>query len=206
MTNTHRSARARLRGSSGQSMLEFALLLPLFLVMVLGVVEFGFALLDHHVVTKLSREGSNLISRDATLQQAELAMRSMSTRPVNFSNGTSKMIFSVLRKGDTVGNANYNKIYLYQRHTVGTYAGTSKLITRGSASFNGAPNYEATGNHENNSNLQVTNVPANLITSLGGMIYVTEIYSRHDLITPLGSMGQYLSVLVPTSQYSIAYF
>ena len=47
----------------------------------LGVVEVGYALLDQHVVTKLTREGSNLISRDVTLQDAATAMQSMTTRP-----------------------------------------------------------------------------------------------------------------------------
>ena len=61
--------------ASGQSLVEFAIILPLVLLIVLGVVEVGYALLDQHVVTKLTREGSNLISRDTTLQDAATAMR-----------------------------------------------------------------------------------------------------------------------------------
>jgi hypothetical protein len=34
------------------------------------------------------------------------------------------------------------------------------------------------------------------------MLYVTEIYTRHDLITPLSGFG----VTVPGTLYSIAYF
>jgi len=48
----------------------------------------------------------------------------------------------------------------------------------------------------------VTNVPANLIATPGGLVYVAEIYSRHDLITPLGNLG----IQVPDTLYSIAYF
>jgi hypothetical protein len=87
----------RLRHERGQSMVEFAMVLPFLLVIVLGVVEVGYALLDQHVVTKLAREGANLISRDATLQEAETALRSMSGRPINFADG-SKVIFSVLKQ------------------------------------------------------------------------------------------------------------
>ena len=65
-------------------------MLPLVLVIVLGVVEIGYALLDQHVVTKLTREGSNLISRDTTLQDAATAMRDMSSRPVDFDQRHSK--------------------------------------------------------------------------------------------------------------------
>ena len=53
-----------LAGSSGQSLLEFALVTPLLVTLALGVLETGFALFDQHVVTKMTREGSNLISRD----------------------------------------------------------------------------------------------------------------------------------------------
>jgi hypothetical protein len=40
---------------------------------------------NQQVVTKLTREGSNLISRDTSLQDAATAMASLSTRPVNLA-------------------------------------------------------------------------------------------------------------------------
>ena len=137
--------RERLRtlgGSSGQSLVEFAVMLPLVLLIVLGVVEVGYAVLDQQVVTRLTREGSNLISRDTSLADAATAISTITSRPVNLANG-SRMIFSVLRKGATTGTANYNQIVLYQRYVFGNYTGTSKLITAGSGSFRGAPDYEA---------------------------------------------------------------
>ena len=78
-------------------------MLPLVLVLVLGVIEVGYALLDQHVVTKLTREGSNLISRDTSLADAADAIRSMSSRPVNFNDGSSKVIFSVIKNVATDG-------------------------------------------------------------------------------------------------------
>ena len=62
-----------------------AIVMPLLLLISLGVVETAYALLDQHVVTKLAREGSNLISRDTSLQQAANVLTSMQTQPVNFS-------------------------------------------------------------------------------------------------------------------------
>ena len=103
----------RLLDARGQSIVEFAFLSPLILVVALGVIEFGYALLDQHVVTKLTREGSNLISRDTTIDDAITAMRSMSTRPVDFTT-RSRVIFSVL-KGATTNTANYDRVILYQR-------------------------------------------------------------------------------------------
>lgn len=187
--------------SRGQSIVEFALVLPFLVVLVLGLCELGYALLDSHIVTKLTRESSNLISRDSTLQDAATAMASMSSRPVNFGNGSSKIIFSVIRKVDTVGAANYGKPVLYQRYVYGSYSGTSALTTAGSGSFGGAPNYQA-ANSDTDTRLQVTNLPNPSAMPLGALTYVTEIYTRHTLITPLDRFG----VTVPTSLYSIAYF
>jgi hypothetical protein len=190
----------QLQRSSGQSLVEFALVLPLVIVLSLGVIEFGYALLDQHVVTKLTREGSNLISRDVTLQDAVTALRSMTTRPVNFDDG-SRVIFSVIKKVATTGAANYDKIVLYQRHEYGTLAAQSMLQTAGVPTFGGAPNYEAV-NSDNNTNLQITNLPDDLTLTLGGMLYVTEVHSSHTLVTPLDRFG----LTLPETLYSIAYF
>jgi Flp pilus assembly protein TadG len=199
--NAYQSLRRTVSNARGQSIIEFALILPFILIVVLGVVELGYALQDQHILTKLTREGSNLISRDTSLQDAATALKLMGTAPLNFDNGTSTMIFTVIKKGATTGTANYNTMIVYQRYTYGSFPGVSKINMRGSGSFSGPPDYAA-ANSDSNSSLQVTNLPANLVTLPGGMIYVTEIYSRHTLITPLNRFG----INVPQTLYSIAYF
>jgi Flp pilus assembly protein TadG len=190
-----------LTSSSGQSLVEFAMLLPFVLVIALGVVEVGWALLDSLVVTSLSREGSNLISRDTSLQDAGTALTSMSSLPVNFASGSS-VIFSVVRMGATTGTANYNALVLYQRRQFGTFSGvaTSRVNSAG-GSFGGAPDYQAM-NADNDTSLQVTGLPANLVVTPGGTIYITEIFTTHTWITPLNNFG----IMVPQTLYSIAYF
>ena len=192
--------KTRLLSPAGQSLVEFAVILPMLLVLVLGIIEVGYALVDQHVVTKLTREGSNLISRDVTLQDAAAAMKSMNTRPVNFDDG-SRLILSVIKKVATVGTPNYDKVILYQRYEYGTLTAASALHTQGTATFAGAPNYEAP-NSDSNTNLRITNLPASLVVVQGGMAYVTEIYTRHNLITPLDKFG----VTMPETLYSVAYF
>lgn len=192
--------KTRLSRSAGQSLIEFSLVLPLMLTLVLGIIEVGYALVDQHVVTKLSREGSNLISRDVTLQDATSAMKSMRTRPVDFDNG-SKLIFSVIKKVATSGTPNFDKVILYQRHEYGTLSAASALTTKGPVAFGGAPNYEAP-NSDTNTNLQITNAPASLVVVSGGMAYITEVYTTHTLITPLDRLG----ITIPDTLYSIAYF
>jgi hypothetical protein len=189
-------------GSRGQSIVEFALVLPLALMIVLGVIEFGYLLLDEHIVTRLSREGSNLISRDTSLHDAGTAITSMASPPVNFAT-TSTVIFSVLEVGATTGTANYGSLILYERYQLGPLPCTSQMTTAGAGSFGGPPNYDA-ANGDTDSSLQITN--KNLAASLvpvGGLLYVTEICTQHVPITPLAQLA---GILVPQTLYSIAYF
>ena len=186
------------QNDSGQVLLEFAMVVPVVLVLALGVIEVGYALLDQHVVTKLAREGSNLISRDTSLADAGTAMGNMSSGPVNFKNGSSKVIFSVVKNVATIGATNYNKPVLYQRYEYGGFSGSSTLNNSGGA-FGPSPEFQAI-NSDNDASLQVTNLPATM--ALGDMLYVTEIYTRHPLITPFDRFG----VQVPQTLYSIAYF
>ena len=190
----------RWRRDAGQSLIEFALVLPLVVVLALGVCEAGYALLDQHIVTKLSREGSNLISRDVTLDAATEAMKSMATRPVDFAT-SSRVIFTVIKKVATTGAPNYDKVIVYQRFEYGAFAAGSKLTMAGPASFGAAPNYQAP-NSDSNTNLRVTNLPPELSLARGALMYVTEVYTRHSLITPFDAFG----VAMPETLYSIAYF
>lgn len=191
---------ARLQSARGQTMIEMAMVLPLVVILVLGMIELSYALFDQHVTTKMTREGSNLISRNTTLFDAATVLRNMSTRPIDFAGGNSKLIFSVIKRGATVGSTNYDKDVLYQRYSYGTFAGASQITTRGNGAFGPAPEFQAI-NSDGDANLQVTNLPPNMI-SIGNMLYITEIYTRHTLITPFDRFG----IHVPNSLYSIAYF
>jgi Flp pilus assembly protein TadG len=193
------SNRQRLRDARGTALLEFSLVVPLVLVLCLGVVEVSYALLDQHVVTKLTREGSNLISRNTSLLDAANALRNMSTRPVNF-NSSARVILSVAKNVNTAGAVNFGRDVLYQRYEYGAFAASSALQTAGTAAFGGAPDFQA-ANADNDVNLRLTNLPPNLIGA-GGLMYITEIYSRHQLITPFDRFG----IQVPDTLYSIAYF
>jgi len=150
-------------------------------------------------VTKLTREGSNLISRNTTLLDTATALRNMSTRPVDF-NTSARVILSVAKNVNTAGSANFGRDVLYQRYEVGALAASSALTTAGAAAFGGAPDFQA-ANADNDVSLRLTNLPPNLIGA-GGLLYITEIYSRHQVITPFDRFG----IQVPSTLYSIAYF
>ena len=49
-----------LKESKGQSIIEFALLLPILLLVVFGITEFGRAIMTKDVLHTASREGARL--------------------------------------------------------------------------------------------------------------------------------------------------
>ena len=183
-------------------MIEMAMIMPIIVTLALGVIELSYALLDQHVVTKMTREGANLISRDSSPAFAAQALQSMRTGNVDFAS-TAKVIFTVVKRPATTGAPNYDIPIVYSRYTYGASVGSGSAITCGACSGNlgTAPDYIAP-NSDTNTALRVTaGVPANSI-STGGMLYITEIYSSHPLITPFDRFG----IAVPTALYSIAYF
>jgi Flp pilus assembly protein TadG len=52
--------RTRLKSERGAELIEFALVLPLLLLVVLGIVDFGFLFQRMEVVTNAAREGARL--------------------------------------------------------------------------------------------------------------------------------------------------
>lgn len=52
------SSRRSSRGSRGQAMVEFALVIPMFLLLLAGVCDFGFALFSRMTVINAAREGA----------------------------------------------------------------------------------------------------------------------------------------------------
>ena len=158
-----------LREDGGQSLIETALTLPLLFLIVFGTVEVGYALVDSHTVTRLTREGSNMISRNTSLYEAGIAVDGMRTGLVDFGSN-SRVIFSVLKRGGTTGTANYDRLVLYQRYEFGGLSATSRLITAGAGTFGPGPDYVAL-NSDNDTNLRVTGgAPPNVVTVRGGLV------------------------------------
>ena len=54
------SLHKKLRSESGASAVEFALLLPVLMMILFGIIEFGLALYRQAILTNASREGARL--------------------------------------------------------------------------------------------------------------------------------------------------
>lgn len=50
----------RLRRSSGAELIEFALVLPMLLLVIVGIFDFGFLFRDFGVITNAAREGARI--------------------------------------------------------------------------------------------------------------------------------------------------
>ncbi len=88
----HHSNGRKRRRSRGQALVEFALVLPIFLVLALGAIDFGWALKSYITATNSAREGARLGVVGATQDQ-------IITKTVDSSSG-------MLSSGDvTVTNA-----------------------------------------------------------------------------------------------------
>jgi Flp pilus assembly protein TadG len=56
----HSRVRRLVRSESGAELIEFSLTLPLLLLIVLGIIEFGLMFREYEVVTNAAREGARI--------------------------------------------------------------------------------------------------------------------------------------------------
>ena len=73
--------RRRVRSERGAELIEFALTLPLLLLLVLGIIEFGFLFQEYEVVTNSAREGARLA---AMIPSAGYTTNNATTRVNNY--------------------------------------------------------------------------------------------------------------------------
>ena len=168
------------RHEAGQALFEFGVTLPILMALVLGVIEFGYALFQIQLVTSMAREGSNLIARQVTINDAEAALQTMSGL-VRF-DANSTLIFSVVRLG--VGGVNNNVPIIVQRHSVGAFAASSVLGDPPQSAYQGSPDYNAY-DPDNDGSIRVSGVlPNGLTLTPGESVYVTEVFTQRTSIVP----------------------
>ena len=168
------------RHEAGQALFEFGVTLPILMALVLGVIEFGYALFQIQLVTSMAREGSNLIARQVTINDAEAALQTMSGL-VSF-DANSTLIMSVVRLG--VGGANNNVPIIVQRHSVGAFAANSVLGDPPQSEYEGSPDYTAL-DPDNDDSIRVSGtLPNGLTLTPGESVYVTEVFTQRTSIVP----------------------
>lgn len=78
---------------TGQSLVEFAMVLPLFLILMFGLVDFGRAFYSWMLITEAAREGARTgaVQKDWTAMQAAVYNSMCNPYPGNCSLDTTKM-------------------------------------------------------------------------------------------------------------------
>ena len=182
------------RHEAGQALFEFGVTLPILMALVLGVIEFGYTLFQIQLVTSMAREGSNLIARQVTINDAEAALQTMSGL-VRF-DANSTLILSVVRLG--VGGTNNNVPIIVQRHSVGAFAASSVLGDPPQSEYEGSPDYNAY-DPDNDDSIRVSGtLPNGLTLTPGESVYVTEVFTQRTSIVPF--------MPLPAMLHASAYF
>ena len=96
--------RTRSDRQTGQAVLEFAIVLPLILLLLMGIYDFACALRANNSISNMSREGANLASRPSAGMQDRrqdiMNALSATAQPLNMrENG---MMFITVIQGDTI--------------------------------------------------------------------------------------------------------
>jgi Flp pilus assembly protein TadG len=111
------------RSQRGQSLVEFALVLPFFALLMLGILDFGWALKSYVTLTNSAREGARLGITGATSTQVASRVVTHSTGMLTSSNvvacgtSTTNSFIAVCGAGGTPGGdvkveLRYNYVYI----------------------------------------------------------------------------------------------
>ncbi len=115
MGTVHRSPgrRPRKRGERGQSAVELGILLPIFLLLIVGVVEVNSALNSYITVVSASRDGARLGSKGAATTAAIQALVQKDLQRLPNASPTSNITITY----PTVASMNSVKVKACYDHT-----------------------------------------------------------------------------------------
>lgn len=105
----NRYSTPRLTRNIGGAMIEFALVLPLLLLVTFGIIEFSIALYDKAVITNASREGARagVIFRTPALtdeQISTIVIDASEAHLITFGAATTPQVSVTRPNGGTAGN------------------------------------------------------------------------------------------------------
>jgi Flp pilus assembly protein TadG len=115
----------RVRGRKGAELIEFALVLPVLLMVVAGIIDFGFLFQGYEVVTNAAREGARIAVLPGYAQadvQARVASY-VSTSGLPNTPATSMALATVVTgAGANVDVVNVTVTYPYRMSILGPIA------------------------------------------------------------------------------------
>ena len=161
-------------GKKGIAALELALILPILLVLVFGIIDFGRLIRARLIVTNVSREGGSLASRSISSGNDLLNMLRSSGTPLDF-NGSGRIYVSRIRAGTSNNPKPYIDTSNQLPWSAGSLGVTSVIHDGGASYYLGLS--PALYNH------LVFN-PVNQTSDIAE-VWVVEVYYKYKPITPL---------------------
>ena len=110
---------------SGVAMTEFAIALPILLLLVMATVDFGRYIYNMQIVNDLSREAAMLVSRGATYDQTFTATFGADA-PLDVQNYGSIIVSRIRRQ--SAGNP---QPWIFDQQSAGAVVGASRLGVEG---------------------------------------------------------------------------
>lgn len=117
-----KTARTRLKDESGQNLVEFALVVPMLLILVFGIAEFGRAWMTKNILTGAAREAA----RVAVVQGAggsSIVPATARAREVLASAGITTATVTVSDPGTSFGSVTATVVYNFPVVVVGFIPG-----------------------------------------------------------------------------------
>ena len=106
-------------GRRGIALIEFALILPILLILALATVDFGRLVQTRLIVSNVSREGGSLASRQTTVDTSLITVLKESGKPLNLIGADGKIIITRVRAGQSAGAPNPTILTQNSRGTLG---------------------------------------------------------------------------------------
>ena len=184
MLRFYRSIRSSFTANyPGQAAAEFAVVVPLLILLICGSIDLGRALNDVQIMADLTRQGSNLASRGTPLNEATSALVS----------GASGL--DLVDNGDVIITSVTNE------------SGAYKISGQDSSTTDGLTKLSSTSKIGTGVGSTAT-LPAaaqSAIPQSGQTLFITEVFYSFAPATPIGALTN-SAISMPSTLYNSAYF
>lgn len=156
--------------SHGQSLIELAIILPLLLMLVFGVIDYARAIQFNNILVAMSREGANLASRTSEEPRNIIVALNNTAEPLVMTVRGRVYITEI--RGTKVGSNVEARVQAQTRSTTGGAALPSKVWS--------CPSWNGNGN----CNTVPTNATATLPITLdaGEIVFAVETLYDYNVI------------------------
>jgi hypothetical protein len=194
--------RAQRASARSQSLAEFAIILPIFLTLMCGVIDYGYMIGNSNVMALASREGANSAARQ-TMNQIEYGLEAAvnAARPRLYL--TSALGGVIVTKVNYIPTNSLTNMVVSTpvsnncMCTGGIYGGGNNLLNLSRIGDPFATNLNKWMSTKRYLPVSPTNFATNQV------IYVVEVFYTNQFVTPIGTL---VGMVTPAQLYEAAYF